>query len=94
MEINGHPAKPASTVRIGDRVKARTGSRVRELEVVKIIEKRVGAVVAAECLIDHTPAPKPDETSPVFQRDPRTGRPTKRDRREMDRFRGRDSGLE
>ncbi len=57
VEINGHPAKPASTVKVGDRVKARTGSRVRELEVVKIIEKRVGAPVAAECVIDHTPAP-------------------------------------
>lgn len=92
VQINDHPAKPASTVKIGDRVKARAGNRVRELEVRKIIEKRVGAVIAAECVIDHTPAPEPDplNSAPVFQRDPRTGRPTKRDRREMDRFRNRE----
>lgn len=90
VEINDHPAKPASTVKVGDRVKARAGSRVRELEVVKIIEKRVGAPIAAECLVDHTPAPKQDELTPVFQRDPRTGRPTKRDRRDLDRLRGRE----
>lgn len=90
VEINGHPAKPASTVKVGDRVKARTGSRVRELEVVKIIEKRVGAPIAAECLIDHTPAPKLEDVTPVFKRDARTGRPTKRDRRELERLRSQD----
>jgi ribosome-associated heat shock protein Hsp15 len=94
VEINGHPAKPASTVKVGDRVKARAGSRVRELEVVKIIEKRVGAPVAAECLIDHTPAPDPQQQVPVFQRDARTGRPTKRDRRELDRLRERPRDLD
>lgn len=93
VEINDHPAKPASKVKVGDRVKARAGNRVRELEVRKIIEKRVGAAVAAECFIDHTPAPAADplNSAPVFQRDARTGRPTKRDRREMDRFRSRDA---
>jgi ribosome-associated heat shock protein Hsp15 len=89
VEINGHPAKAASTVKVGDRVKARTGSRVRELEVVKIIEKRVGAPIAAECIVDHTPAPDPQQSAPVFQRDARTGRPTKRDRRELERLRHR-----
>jgi ribosome-associated heat shock protein Hsp15 len=90
VEINDHPAKPASTVRVGDRVKARAGSRVRELEVRKVIEKRVGPPVAAECFVDHTPAPKLEEGVPVFQRDARTGRPTKRDRRDLDRLRGRE----
>lgn len=90
VEINGHPAKAASTVRVGDRVKARVGDRVREVEVVRIIEKRVGAPIAAECLIDHTPAPAPEDRLPAFeQRDARIGRPTKRDRREIDRLRGR-----
>lgn len=87
VELNGHPAKAASMVKPGDRVRARVGSRVRELEVVKIIEKRVGAPIAAECLVDHTPAPDPVREVPVFQRDARTGRPTKRDRRELDRLR-------
>jgi ribosome-associated heat shock protein Hsp15 len=94
VEINGHPAKPASTVKVGDRVKARAGSRVRELEVVKIIEKRVSAPLAAEAIVDHTPAPKPEDNQPVLQRDARTGRPTKRDRRDIDRLRNRPSEID
>ena len=37
--------------------------------------------------IDHTPAPEPTASAPVFQRDARTGRPTKRDRRDLERLR-------
>ena len=68
-------------------MEARVGDRKRIVEVVKIIEKRVGAPIAAECLIDHTPAPEPTASAPVFQRDARTGRPTKRDRRDLERLR-------
>jgi ribosome-associated heat shock protein Hsp15 len=90
VRVNGTPAKPATTVRIGDRVEARAGGRQRILEVVRIIDKRVGAAIAAECLVDHSPPPpsKEDQPSALF-RDPGTGRPTKRERRHLDRFRGR-----
>jgi ribosome-associated heat shock protein Hsp15 len=58
------------------------------LEVVRVIDKRVGAAVAAECLVDHSPPPPPKEDlSAIFARDPGAGRPTKRDRRRLDRFR-------
>ena len=53
--------------------------------------KRVSAPLAAECVIDHSPPPPPREeyVAPMFRRDAGTGRPTKRDRRPLDRFRGR-----
>ncbi len=89
VKLNGNPAKAASSVKIGDRVEARVGDRKRELEVVQIIEKRVSANVAATCFVDHTPPP-PDPSAfnqPTFKRDARTGRPTKRDRRDLERFR-------
>jgi ribosome-associated heat shock protein Hsp15 len=90
VRVNGSPAKPATTVRAGDRVEATAHGRHRVLEVVRVIDKRVGAPVAAECLVDHSPPPPPKEArQPVFARDPGAGRPTKRDRRQLDRFRTR-----
>ena len=89
VRVNGTGAKPSSPVRVGDRVAAQVGPRVRDYEVVRLIEKRVGAKVAIDCIVDHSPPPPPPEEIPVFRRDPGTGRPTKRDRRRLDRLRGR-----
>ncbi len=59
------------------------------VEVVRIIEKRVGAAIAADCLVDHSAPPPPKEALPLFDRDRGAGRPTKRDRRDLDRLRRR-----
>jgi len=90
VEINGRPAKAATKVKVGDRVDARAQGRPWNLEVVRVIDKRVGAPVAAECLIDHSPPLPPVEhrAAPVAERERGAGRPTKRDRRMLDRFRG------
>ncbi len=89
VTVNGRPAKPAATVRAGDRVSARVHGIQRELEVVRIIDNRVGAPIAATCLVDHTPPPPPeDPDAPIWERDRGMGRPTKRDRRQLDRLRG------
>jgi len=91
VRVNGRPAKAATPVAVGDRVQAYVHGVHRELEVVRLIEKRVGAPVAVECYVDHTPPPPPpDEAVVFFERDRGSGRPTKRDRRQMDRLRGRD----
>ena len=89
VEVGGTTAKPATTVRVGDRVQARVGGgRVLVLEVVRVIDKRVGAPVAATCLIDHSPPPPPaDRVAPAGVRDRGSGRPTKRERRQLDRHR-------
>jgi ribosome-associated heat shock protein Hsp15 len=91
VRVNGTPAKPATPVRIGDRVEATVGSRLRSLEIVRVIDKRVGAPLAAECIVDHSPPPptRDEQRAAVFARDAGTGRPTKRDRRRLDRFRTR-----
>ena len=90
VRVNRAPAKPDALVRVGDKVTARADGRERILEVVRIIDKRVGAPVAAACLIDHSPPSPPREVSaPVFARDPAAGRPTKKDRRDLDRLRRR-----
>jgi ribosome-associated heat shock protein Hsp15 len=87
VRVNGVSAKAATPVRVGDRVEATVHRQRRVLEVVRVIDKRVGAPVAAECVVDHSPPPVRDETVPVFARDPGAGRPTKRQRRQLDRFR-------
>jgi ribosome-associated heat shock protein Hsp15 len=59
--------------------------------VTEVIAKRVGAATASECYVDHSPPPpERDDVRPLFAvRDRGAGRPTKRDRREIDRLRGR-----
>jgi ribosome-associated heat shock protein Hsp15 len=88
VDVNGKPAKAASAVRPGDRVEVRIDHRVRIVEVVQPIGKRVGAPIAATCLVDHSP-PAPDDPFDFVHRPPGAGRPTKRDRRRIDRLRGR-----
>ena len=90
VTVNGRSAKPASPVRVGDRVEAHAHGRDRVLEVTKVIETRVGAPLAAECYVDHSPPPPPAaERAWIPRRERGAGRPTKRERRQLDRLRGR-----
>ena len=88
----GSTARRPSRPRPCDRATGSTPAshgRDRLVEVVRIIDKRVSAPLAAECLVDSSPPPPAkDETPPVFDRDRGAGRPTKRDRRDLDRLRG------
>jgi ribosome-associated heat shock protein Hsp15 len=86
VRVNRAAAKASTHVKVGDRVDAYVG-RPRVLEVVAIIEKRVGAPAAAKCLIDHSPpVPVVKRLPRVFVREPGSGRPTKRERRALDRL--------
>jgi ribosome-associated heat shock protein Hsp15 len=87
VRVNRVPAKAATAVKVGDRIEAFV-ERERVLEVVKLIDKRVGAPVAATCFIDHSPpAPVVKREPPIFLRERGAGRPTKRERRELDQLR-------
>ena len=90
VRVNGVRAKPAQLVRAGDEVRLRQEGRMRVVIVVRVIAKRVSAAVAAECYIDHSPPPPPRaETVPVAVRDRGAGRPTKRERRSLEKLLGR-----
>ena len=87
VRVNGRPAKPSTTVSPGDEVRAVVGDRTRIVEVSRVIEKRVGAADAVTCYLDRTPPPPSTPAVPVAIRDRGAGRPTKRDRRILDRWR-------
>ena len=92
VSVNRAVTKPATSVRVGDVVTIRVDGRDRVLEVAEVIDKRVSPTRAAECYRDHSPPPPPaDRATPTFLRDRSTGRPTKRDRRLIDRLRDRHS---
>lgn len=89
VRVNGERAKAAQPVRIGDEVRVRVDGFDQILVVRGILVKRVGAPIAAAAVDDRTPPPPPRElVAAVPVRDRGAGRPTKRDRRELERLRG------
>ena len=89
VKIGGDNAKPAQTVRPGMEVRVVTREGTRILVVRQLLVKRVGAPLAAVAYDDLTPAPPPKAQRTVFaERDRGAGRPTKRDRRDIERLRG------
>jgi ribosome-associated heat shock protein Hsp15 len=94
VRVNSDKVKPASLVGIGDEVHVRGLARERIVIVQKLLVKRVGAPLAVEAYEDHSPPPPPKTTAqavPFAIRDRGSGRPTKAQRRQLDRLRGRPS---
>ena len=89
VRIGGEKAKAAQAVRIGDEIRVRIAGFDRILVVRQLLTKRVGAPVAALAAEDRTPPREP--VAQLAVRDRGAGRPTKRERRDIDRLRGRDA---
>ena len=90
VTVNELTAKPARDVRPGEMVAVRQGLFTRTLRVVGIPRSRVGAKVLAEYCADLTPPEEFEKlrersVQQVLAREKGSGRPTKRDRRLMDR---------
>jgi ribosome-associated heat shock protein Hsp15 len=84
VDVDGRTAKPHKLVRVGDLVDLTLPGGKRRLKVAALSEKRGPASVAQQLYEDLTP-PKPLEERLPYER---AGiRPTKRDRRRMDRVR-------
>ncbi|TQJ32419.1 RNA-binding S4 domain-containing protein [Microbacterium sp. SLBN-146] len=89
VRVNGERAKAAQPVKPGDEIRVRISGFDRILVVKQTIAKRVGAAVVGESVDERTP---PRDPTPIMaQRDRGAGRPTKRERRDIDRLRGRDA---
>jgi len=88
VDVNGDAAKPSRVVRPGDLLHV-TLPRIRRIvRVTAVAERRGGAREAAALYDDLTPPPPPREArpGPPAYRPPGAGRPTKRERRRIDRL--------
>lgn len=93
VKVNEAPAKAARDVRIGDLLDVQTVEFRRKVRVVGLVDKRVGAAVVPQFMEDLTP---PEEftrkSDPNFRppslRPKGSGRPTKKERRQLDEFSG------
>ena len=91
VTIGGQRVKPSRHVRPGECVSVQVGEITRTLKVTALLERRVSAKVVPQFMEDLTPAeeyakPREPRLEPLFHRPKGSGRPTKRDRRLLDRF--------
>jgi ribosome-associated heat shock protein Hsp15 len=91
VSIDGAKVKPARAVRLNEIISARTGDILRTVKVTGLIENRVGPKLVASYLEDLTPAAEylrvlqaKEAAAAVPQRPKGSGRPTKKDRRQLD----------
>lgn len=95
ISSNGQPAKPAREVKVGDLLQVKNDSGDFQVEVLGLSEMR-GPAPVARTLYRETEASQAlrqklaeeRKSMPNFE-DFRDGKPSKRDRREIDRLRGR-----
>ena len=95
IESNGIQAKPARDVKAGDRLEIRNNTGDFEVEVLLVSEMR-GPAAVAQTLYRETDASREQRLKLAEERKAnpdaeafRDGKPSKRDRREIERFRGR-----
>jgi ribosome-associated heat shock protein Hsp15 len=89
VDVNAQAAKPAKALRPGDVVRVTLPQgRYRTLKVARLDDRRGSATVARALFEDLTP-PEPARTrlAPPPRREAGAGRPTKRERRDIDRLR-------
>ena len=96
VRVNGSTAKPSAKLHRYDRVAARTKSLTRTVEVIELTEKRVGAARVPEYFNDQTPDAEFAEAREKRENARRArgregGRPTKKDRRDIEKLIGPDN---
>src|SRR5262245_56556969 len=85
--VNGHSAKASHAVHVGDEISTHAPRGAIVWKVLALAEKRLSPALARALYEDHSPPPPPrEERFPMRERG--AGRPTKRERRDLRRFRG------
>ena len=92
VKLNGERVKPAKDVRTGDRLDLRIGTQDWTVSVLQLSDKR-GPASVAQTLYEESPESvmrRADQTAlrklAVEPSQERHGRPTKRERRQLDRW--------
>lgn len=94
VKVDDQPVKPSREVKREMVITVQSGPLVKTLKVLELLNNRVGAKLVSEYLQDLTP---PEEYAKLelirqqpFRRERGTGRPTKKERRDMDTWLGWD----
>lgn len=95
VSVNGGVAKSSRDIKSGDEIEVRKGAVHYKYLVVEPVDKRQGAKAVAQYATDVTPQSELDKLTPpneiiFLKRDRGSGRPTKKERREIDRLMGED----
>ncbi|HSF90258.1 MAG TPA: RNA-binding S4 domain-containing protein [Saprospiraceae bacterium] len=93
VKLHDENAKPSTMVTVGDIIDVIKDGFKLKYKVVQLIEKRVSPILAKPCYEDLTPEEEINKYKSWFigkggpeRRERGAGRPTKRDRREIDEF--------
>ena len=83
--------KPSKTIQVNDTIRVRKSPITKSLKVLALAEKRMGAKLISDFVEDVTPVEEMEllemqKHMRWISRDRGTGRPTKKDRRELDDF--------
>ncbi len=89
IKMTGQNLKPSHIVKVGEEYTVQKGADKKVIKVIGLLERRVDAKTAVTFYedltpVEDTPAYKSMFHTPNLSRDKGTGRPTKRDRREID----------
>ena len=89
--VNGKSAKPAKNINVGDVIDVRKDSIIRTYKVLALLKNRIGAKLVDGYISEITTQEELDKLIMIRHningyRSSGTGRPTKRDRRELDGF--------
>ena len=92
VRIDGTALKASRLLVGGETLIVRKGMVMHRYRVLQILDKRVGAPLVSKYLEDQTPQEELDKllplkNIPMAQRSRGLGRPTKKDRRDMDQWR-------
>lgn len=91
VKLNGDNAKPSKEVKLGDEIQIVKHTAKFTFKVIQLLNKRVGAKLVQDYIIDITPQEEIDklEVYRLTQKSYRqhgTGKPSKKDRRDLDDF--------
>ena len=87
VKLNGQRVKPAAALKIGDVIEFLQGERLRRVVVSALPETQTSKEAAATMYVDESPAYERLPAEMIVYRERGSGRPTKRDRREMEKLR-------
>lgn len=91
IRLDNQHVKPARTVNLGDTIQVTRNTATFSYKVIQLLDRRVGAKLVPDYLIDMTP-PEELEKLKLYQaaqrtyREHGTGKPSKKDRRDLDSF--------